>query len=1345
MLDFYKIERVVNKRGNTIDIRPKFLVNPRCNDLMIRGGDFYSVWNPNEHLWSLDEGTVIDLIDSDIQKEYQEEVDKQSRLSPDIRATVVPHYMVDADSGSIDRWHKFVQKQMRDNAKPMDMKIIFGNTKCTKKDYASKRLSYDICEMPIPNYDELMDTLYDPDERDKLEWAIGAVISGDSKSIQKFIVLYGDAGSGKSTFLNIVSKLFESYLSTFDAKEMGSNNNQFALNFMKSNPLVSIQHDGDLSRIEDNTVLNSVISHEPMEVNPKYGRRYEVVPRTFLFMGTNKPVRITDSRSGMMRRLIDVKPSGRKIKPYSRYKTITKNIDEELGGIAWYCLNKYNNLGESYYDSYQPFDMFRMTNDFYDFMQEYYDDFASKDYTDLTTVWTLYQAYCESANVKNKMQRRSVGTELKGYFREFKADTSVDGKHKRNVYFGFKSERFEYVSPRQQLVATPKKHPLGVFEEGLSIFDSLYSEQPAQYATEDGTPSTSWAKCQQTLHDIITSKLHYVKVPENHIVIDFDRKNSNGEKDLNVNLEAAKRFLEDTGLPPSYAELSKSGAGIHIHYIYDGDASKLSRVYDDNIEVKVFTGNASLRRQLTKCNNMQIKHIKSGLPLKGDTKLVGETVLNNEKALISFIKNCLAKKHHGATTPEISFLKSELDKLYSDKSVHYDVTAMRPAVLAFAMNSTHQKDKCVDMVNQMHFASEEPSEFKDSEKSDIVFYDVEVFPNLFVVCYKFEGKDLVIKMINPSAVEITELLKYRLVGFNNRRYDNHILYGRLVGFDNYQLYTLSQRIIAGSKNAMFKEAYNLSYTDIYDFCATKQSLKKWEIQLGIHHLELGLKWDQEVPEELYSKVAEYCANDVIATEAVFEANKGDFLAREILADLAGGSVNDTTNSLTTKIIFGGDKHPELVYTDLSIDFPGYEYVNGHNMYHGIDVGKGGYVYADPGMYIGDIVTYDSISHHPHSFIALNYAGKYTDRFEMLLKTRAYIKHKDFDSARKMFDGKLEPWLKDESMAKSLSKALKIAINSVYGLSSATFDNPFRDPRNVNNIVALRGALFMVNLKEEVEKKGFKVIHIKTDSIKILNPTPELANYINEYAAKYGYEFEIEHKFSRICLVNDAVFIAKLSDDDPEDPGKWTATGTQFQQPYVFKTLFSHENIEFEDMCETKSVKTALYLDMNEQLPQLTSEESKELDMLSDYYSNGRTRDMDDKFWDKIHKKYGPNFGVDELNQRIEELYSKEQSSHDYHFVGKVGQFCPIKSGCGGGLLVRENDGSGYSSATGAKGYRWLESETVRLLNKQNDIDKSYYIKKVDEAISDISAFGDFEAFVSDQPNYIDITSDDLPF
>jgi hypothetical protein len=141
----------------------------------------------------------------------------------------------------------------------------------------------------------------------------------------------------------------------------------------------------------------------------------------------------------------------------------------------------------------------------------------------------------------------------------------------------------------------------------------------------------------------------------------------------------------------------------------------------------------------------------------------------------------------------------------------------------------------------------------------------------------------------------------------------------LIGYDNGQLYGLSQKIIVSddSRAGLFGEAYNISYTDVYDFCSEKKSLKKWEIELGIHHQELGLPWDKDVREDMWFTVAEYCCNDVIATEAVFNARKADFVARQILADLAGMTVNDSTNNLTARIIFGKEKHPKLVYTDLA--------------------------------------------------------------------------------------------------------------------------------------------------------------------------------------------------------------------------------------------------------------------------------------------------------------------------------------------------------------------------------------------------------------------------------------------
>ena len=1248
MLDFLNIATRSTKKG-VIEIYPKFKIIS-TTDLMIRGGDFYAIWNEESQLWSTDEQTAIELIDRELSifsKEYRE------RTGDDVRVL----YLWDADSGMIDVWHKYCQKQMRDRFHMLDETILFSNSESKKTNYASKKLSYPLEECDISSYEKLISTLYSKEERRKIEWCIGAVVSGDSKKIQKFCVLYGAAGTGKSTILNIIQMLFDGYYSVFDAKALGSSSNVFALEAFKTNPLVAIQHDGDLSRIEDNTRLNSLVSHEMMTVNEKFKSTYTNRFKSFLFMGTNKPVKITDGKSGLIRRLIDVKPTGNKVGK-DEYDILMSQIKFELGGIAKHCLDLY--LSDvKMWDTYMPKDMMSATNEFYDFVLDSYLVFKREETIGLKQAWEMYKVYCDASKVPFPMSKKNFREELKNYFREC-VTTETDTE-----YSIFKSELF-LNNVKEYKVNADAISWLSLNSQ-QSIFDDYCKDEIAQYATEDEIPRSKWGNVKTTLKDLDTHKLHYVRLPENHIVVDFDICKS-GKKSLEENIKAASKF------PKTYAETSKSGNGLHLHYIYDGDVEKLSRIYDENIEIKVFTGNSSLRRKLVKCNDIPIATINSGLPLKEEVKkTVSENVIKSEKALRVLIKRNLLKEIHPATKPSVDFIFKILEDAYNS-GLNYDVTDMRSYILSFAASSTNNSDYCIKLVSKMKFKSEEPSIPISDKDKELVFYDVEVFPNLFLVNFKVAGKDkTVVRMINPTPKEIEELMKFNLVGFNCRRYDNHMLYGRLLGYSNQQLYELSQKIINNSPNCFFGEAYNISYTDVYDYASKKQSLKKWEIELGIHHKELGLPWDQPVPEEKWLEVAEYCDNDVIATEAVFDATKADFTAREILADLAGMTVNDTTNSLTTKIIFGNDKHPELVYTDLSEEFPGYEFKQlednkFHNMYRGTDLGFGGYVYAEPGMY-KNIALLDVASMHPNSAINLNIFGKYTQRFKELLDIRIHVKHKEFDVVKTMFDGRLAKYMDNPDMAKALAQALKIAINSVYGLTSAKFDNPFRDIRNKNNIVALRGALFMRTLQDEVQSRGFTVAHIKTDSIKIPDATPEIIDFVMEFGKKYGYTFEHEATYEKMCLVNDAVYIAKYKDGD------WTATGTQFQVPYVFKTLFSKEPIEFEDLCETKSVASALYLDMNEQLP---------------------------------------------------------DGEHDYHFIGKVGLFCPIKEGCGGGVLLRKADDK-YHAATGTKGYRWLESEMVRQLNKENDIDTGYYDSLVTEAIGTISAYGFYDWFV-DEPD-----------
>lgn len=1327
MIDFLMISTRTNAKRNTVEVYPKFVIK-KSSDLMIRGGDFYAIWIEERGLWSTDEQDALQLIDRELDK-YKKKLESEGTTNVNVL------FMWDASSGMIDAWHRYCQKQMRDSFHMLDEELIFSNTETSKNDYASKKLNYPLEVGDTPAYDKLMSTLYSPEERQKIEWAIGSIITGDSKKIQKFLVLYGAAGTGKSTVLNIIQQLFDGYYSVFDAKALGSSSNSFALEAFKSNPLVAIQHDGDLSKIEDNTRLNSLVSHELMTVNEKFKSTYASRFKCFLFMGTNKPVKITDAKSGLIRRLIDVSPSGNKLDA-REYKKIMKQVAFELGAIASHCRDVYLD-DPGIYDSYIPMSMLGASNDFYNFVIDSYHIFKKEDGTTLKAAWEMYKVYCDDAKVPYPLSQRSFKEELKNYFWEYNDRFNFDdGSRVRSYYSGFRTDKFETVEEEKK--EEPPIYHIN-FESIESIFDDKCSDCPAQYANSRETPTIGWDDVSTKLSDIDTSRLHYVRVPENHIVIDFDIPDQEGNKCLERNIEEASKW------PPTYAELSKSGKGVHLHYIYSGDATKLSKIYDDHIEIKVFTGKSSLRRKLTKCNDLPIATISSGLPLKGEDKLVNFEAIKSEKGLRTLIKRNLNKEIHPGTKPSVDFIYKILEDAYNS-GLGYDISDLYNEVFAFAANSTHQSDYCIKLVNKMHFRSEDPSANVDNSESKLVFYDVEVFPNLFLVNWKIEGEDRpVVRMINPVPSEIEDLVKFRLVGFNCRRYDNHILYGRLIGYSNEQLYQLSQKIISGNKNAFFGEAYNLSYTDVYDFCSKKQSLKKWEIELGIHHQELGLPWDQPVPEKLWAKVAEYCDNDVVATEAVFNSRKADFVARQIQVDIVKAlhgisevSVNDTTNSLSAKIIFGKNRKPQSAFNwrDMSQPvsddryeeyrekfgpdykfrvfdndgipqyrdyipgeklpdgwsilpfFLGYVFDHGKSTYLGEEIGEGGRVYSEPGMHV-NVWDGDIASQHPHSAIfECIFGPEFTKVFEEIVEARVAIKHKDFETASKLLGGVLKPYLNEEQAA-DLAQALKIVINSIYGLTSAAFENPFRDPNNIDNIVAKRGALFMTLLKREVQKLGYQVAHIKTDSIKIPNADDFIIDFVTKFGKEFGYTFETEANFEKFCLVNDAVYIAKHKDG--KHAGEWTATGKQFAVPYVFKKLFSKEEVVFEDMCETMSVSTALYLDLNENLP------------------------------------------ADE---------------HNYRFIGKVSSFCPIKPGCGGGELLREGkdkDGNvKYSSATGAKGYRWMESEVVRTLEKQGDIDTSYYNKMVDDAVETISKYGDFEWFVSDDP-IPELKTDTLPW
>lgn len=1367
MFDFLKVVKEWDGKKQRYVYSPSFVVKPNIKDLMVRSKGLYAIFDESTGLWETDDTKAILMIDQQV-REFAFKDAGDDAMNDESHGPYIKQ-IADTRNRLIDSWHRFCEKDLRDHWTQLNQKVIFSNTELKRTDYASVRLDYPLQDGTTPYYDKLCSVLYSPEEQEKWEWAVGCIIAGDQKKIQKMLVFYGEPGSGKSTIIGkiIADQLLGGYETGYAVKFEANNlagRDSFATDFLEHDSVLAYDDDAELGIITSKTTLNKIISHEPIRVNCKFKPPFVTNPNCLLIVGSNDPVQMSPN-SGMNRRLIDVRPTGNKLDP-DTYDECLEHIPFEKSGIAWKCLQVYKHLGRHYYDRYVAEDMLSRTSPFQNFVTENY--FQLKDGISLANAYKMYTEYAESCNFKNVLARYKFRDTLKLYFE----------KYEDMKFIGFKSERIgiKREEPKEDI----RDNPVGWldFSYDTSLFDIQFKDAPAQYASDEGTPLHKWANVKTTLKQLDTRKLHYVKVPVEHIVVDLDIKGKDGKKCFEKNLAAANKF------PPTYAELSKSGAGIHLHYIYTGgDPTVLSRIYGDNVEVKVFDGNASLRRQLTKCNNLEIAELSSGLPIKegGKDKVVDWEGFKNEKILRSMIIKNLQKKYHGATKPSIDYISKLLSDAYMS-GAHYDVRDLQNDCLAFALNSTHHADYCVAAVNVMHFCSKDaendgiPDVDNDARsKAPIIFLDIEVSPNYkqaleegaeipddipkdspahFLINWKYmdddpyqfteDGKVImenhtikpVVRMIDPTPQEVENLIdpeKFRIIGHNVNGYDAHMLYARAQGYTIDELYNLSKRIISGDKKAQFNEAKKIPYADTLDFAAgnNKQGLKKWEIKFGFKHLEWNLPWNVPVPKDKLGFWAEYCDNDVISCEMLFNYLQPDFEAREMLAAMSGLSLNTSTNNHTIGILTHDIKNPQdqFVYTDLSEVFPGYEFdelgidksrykegaklVSGKSIYRGEDPGEGGHKIGYPGIYY-NVALLDVASMHPHSAIALNLFGDViTKRYADLVEARVNVKHikevgdEAYNNAIILMDqikegcgATIEGVLKGlsgkelKAKCKAIANALKTAINSVYGLTSAKFPNKLRDPRNVDNIVAKRGALFMINLKHELWDRGFKVAHVSTDSIKIPDATPEIIEFVMNYGKQYGYTFEHEATYAKMCLVDDTNYIAYEVEADGqklEDPF-WTATGKKFAVPYIFKTLFSHEEIIFEDMCETISVKEG------------------SLHLIND------------------------------------------EGDEDV-FVGRVGQFTPvIKDGLS---LYRVKDGKLFA-ASGTKGYKWLESETVQARQLENYIDRDYYRIKCDEVIDTISKYGSFDDFVSEShkapiifdamnPPIPDTDKDELPW
>lgn len=1242
-MDFIRVGYKEDKEGNRV-YYPS-LQAMESQDLVIRGGQFMAIWDEDKGLYSRKLSHMPDIIDRSFAKMVGD------RLRPNDTMKKVRNF----DNQIYSRIMGLI-RNIGDMGPDLDQHLVFADQTPTKEHAATFKMPYSLAGDPIPAWDEILSTLYTPEERLKIEWMIGSIFTGDSKSIQKFYVFFGPPGSGKSTIMNIIEMLFAGHTKAFSAFEMGRADAQFSLEPFARNPLVAIDQDADLSRLEVNKNLNSIVSHDRVLINAKGKSVYEVYPKSVLIAGTNSPVKITDRKSGLFRRLVDIQPTGNTI-PETKYHELMARVRFELGSIATHCTNVFKMHGPTYLSSYRSNDMMYRTNDIFNFVQD--NRLILAKGATVKQAFKLYNEWCQETDTRNIYKQYQFRDLLADYFKEFHEQIMVDGQRYRSYFCDLRElEHFTWKG------AVPKPTTSWLeLDATESLLDDILADMPAQLSTgNDLRPLMhSWDNVKTTLKELDTSKEHYVKIPTQHIVIDFDIVDENGEKSLEKNLEAAALW------PQTYAEVSRSGKALHLHYDYVGDVATLKSDYAPGIEVKTLLGGSSLRRRFTIGNGLPVATLSSGLEHK-EQKVISAKTMSSEKGLRELILRGLNKEIHQYTKPSMDFIQKVLQDAH-DQGLEFNVSDMYDDILNFAMSSNNQRAACLEILASLKLKNvEELAAEPVGAEKPLAIFDIEVYPNLTVIGWKYYDKEgSVTKLVNPSPGQVEELLlNLRLIGFNNRMYDAHILWALTLGYSPMEVFELSQQIIVHkNRNAMFGAAYSLTYADIYEFAATKKSLKVWELDLGLPHMEMDLPWDQPVPEDRMEDVMKYLDNDVYSTEAVLKHLWNDFEARLMLAELSGLEPINTNKQHTEKLIFGElkDTKDDLVYTDLSVEFPGYKFDQfkagkEKSTYRGENVGEGGYVYAEPGMY-ENVALIDVASMHPTSIVNLNLFGRFTKEFKKLLDIRLLIKNGRMEEAG-LLDPRLKPYLSGDP--DTLATALKLVINSVYGLTAASFDNKFRDPRNIDNIVAKRGALFMVDLKTACQQRGLTVVHIKTDSIKIANATKADIDFVYEFGLAYGYSFEHEATYDRFCLVNDAVYIARVGwAAKASKIGKWEAVGAQFQHPVVYKTMFSGEEVEPKDFVEKKSVtKGAMFL---------------------------------------------------------------ENAEGERTFVGRFGAYVPVTNGR---TLLRV-DGDKESAVTGTKGYLWEIDEIA--MKDLDRIDTAYFDELLAAARRKIEEFGSYDALI----------------
>lgn len=141
---------------------------------------------------------------------------------------------------------------------------------------------------------------------DFVQLALGDSLFGRANK-DKLYILYGNGSNGKSTFINVITRIFGDYGTTMNSDLLISKNNssqstEFSLSALTGKRYVSTSETAEGKKM-DTVAMKQMLSGEQIAVQKKFGAPYNMTPIFSPWMSTNNKPVIRDTDYGTWRRI----------------------------------------------------------------------------------------------------------------------------------------------------------------------------------------------------------------------------------------------------------------------------------------------------------------------------------------------------------------------------------------------------------------------------------------------------------------------------------------------------------------------------------------------------------------------------------------------------------------------------------------------------------------------------------------------------------------------------------------------------------------------------------------------------------------------------------------------------------------------------------------------------------------------------------------------------------------------------------------------------------------------------------------------------------------------------------